>query len=80
MASEDLFPLEKAAYGLADAPRACFLRLTRELKSVGLKQSQLDPCLFTLHCDGKFSGVCGVHVDDLLGGATKAMDKAQAHR
>ena len=51
----DLMKLEKAAYGLAEAPRAWFLRLTREMNSVGLTQSKLDPCLFTLRKTGKYS-------------------------
>ena len=71
----DLMKLEKAAYGLAEAPRAWFLRLTREMKSVGLTQSKLDPCLFTLRKNGKMIGVCGIHVDDILGGGTPEMDK-----
>ena len=75
LSSEDLFRLEKAAYGLAEAPKAWFTRLTRELKTVGMKQSQLDPCLFTLHQAGVLKGVCGVHVDDLLGGGTPEMDE-----
>ena len=36
LSEDDLFRLEKAAYGLAEAPRAWFLRLSRELKAVGL--------------------------------------------
>lgn len=72
--AEDLFRLEKAAYGLAEAPRAWYLRLSREMKEAGLTQSQLDPCLFTLRIKGNLAGVCGIHVDDLLGGGTPAMD------
>ena len=72
--SDDLFRLEKAAYGLAEAPRAWFLRLSREMREVGLQQSQLDPCLFTLRIKGQLCGVCGIHVDDILGGGTPAMD------
>ena len=68
--------LEKAAYGLAEAPRAWFLRLTREMLDVGLTQSSLDPCLFSLRGkDGSLQGICGVHVDDILGGGTLEMDK-----
>ena len=72
-----LMKLEKAAYGLAEAPRAWFLRLTREMKAAGLSQSSLDPCLFCLRCQktGELLGVCGIHVDDLLGGGSPAMDK-----
>ena len=74
LSAEDLLRLEKAAYGLAEAPRAWFLRLKRELLSVGLVQSQLDPCLFTLHIKQVLKGVCGVRVDDILGGGEKEMD------
>ena len=69
-----LFRPEKAAYGLAEAPRAWFERLRRELLESGLVQSTLDSCLFMLIRDGELLGVCGIHVDDLLGGGEKAMD------
>ena len=75
LSNDDLFRLEKAAYGLAEAPRAWFLRLSRELKSAGLLVSQLDPCLYSLRSkNGKLLGICGVHVDDLIGGGEKEMD------
>ena len=44
------------------------------MREAGLCQSQLDPCLFTLRVKGKLCGICGIHVDDLLGGGTPAMD------
>ena len=65
---------EKAAYGLAAAPRACFMRLSRELAAAGLHVSRLDPCLYVLRRDGKPLGVCGVHADDLRGGGAQEMD------
>ena len=71
----DLMRLEKAAYGLAEAPRAWFMRLSRELAAAGLQVSKLDPCLYVLRKDGKLLGVCGVHVDDLIGGGTSEMDQ-----
>ena len=74
LSQDDLFRLEKAAYGLAEAPRAWFLRLSREMREAGLQQSQIDPCLFTLRVKGQLVGVCGIHVDDLLGGGTPAME------
>ena len=75
LSPEDLFKLEKAAYGLAEAPRAWYLRLSRELLEVGMVCSQLDPCLYTLRKNGKLLGICGIHVDDLIGGGTPEMDK-----
>ena len=70
----DLFRLEKAAYDLAEAPRQWFLRLTRELKEAGLTPSKLDPCLHFLRKNGEIKGICGIHVDDLLGGGAPEMD------
>ena len=75
LSNDDLFRLEKAAYGLAEAPRAWYLRLTRELSEVGLHASKLDPCLYTLRKNGKLVGLCGIHVDDLIGAGTKEMDE-----
>lgn len=75
LGEEDLLRLEKAAYGLAEAPRAWFLRLSRELAAAGLEMSRLDPCLYCLRRDGKLLGICGVHVDDLIGGGTQEMDE-----
>lgn len=73
---DQLFRLEKAAYGLAEAPRVWFLRLSRELAEQGLKVSQLDRCLFTLmNKRNELIGICGVHVDDLLRGGTPEMDR-----
>ena len=48
LSEDDVLRLEKAAYGLAEAPRSWFLRLTRELLAAGLEVSQLDPCVFVL--------------------------------
>ena len=44
------------------------------MREAGLQQSQIDPCLFTLRVKGQLVGVCGIHVDDLLGGGTPAME------
>ncbi len=70
-----LLRLEKAAYGLCDAPRAWWLRLNRELTAVGLKVSTLDPCLWRWYEHGKLAGVCGTYVDDLIGGGTERFSK-----
>ncbi|CAE7357072.1 RE1, partial [Symbiodinium sp. KB8] len=79
LSSDDLFRLEKAAYGLAEAPRAWFLRLSRELKGIGLTVSALDPCVFVLrNQENGLVGVCGVHVDDLIGGGGPEMDTCLA--
>ena len=49
--------------------------LGREMKEARLTQSSLDPCLFYLRSNDQLKGICGVHVDDLLGGGTPEMDE-----
>ncbi len=53
--------LNQMLYGLRQSPRAFWMYLTEKLERGGLKQSQLDPCLFIGSCF-----ICIVYVDDLL--------------
>jgi hypothetical protein len=53
--------LNRTLYGLHQSPRAFWLYLTEKPEHCGLKQSQLDPCLFIGSCV-----ICIVYVDDLL--------------
>jgi hypothetical protein len=53
--------LNQTLYGLRQSPRAFWLYLTEKLERCGLKQSQLDPCLFIGSCV-----ICIVYVNDLL--------------
>jgi hypothetical protein len=53
--------LNRTLYGLRQSPRAFWLYLTEKLERCGLKQSQLDPCLFI-----GSRVICIVYVDDLL--------------
>ena len=63
----DLMRLEKAAYGLAGAPRAWFMRLLcRELAAA----DQISVCVSLVE-------VCGVHVDDLISGGTRESEMDQ---
>ena len=66
----------KYVYGLADAPRQWSLCLSEELRKLGLRQSQLDPCCFYWYHDNALSGVIAFHVDDLvIGGSTVFAEK-----
>ncbi len=68
---DQLFLPEKAAYGLCDAPREWYLRLSRELTQSGMTCSMMDPCLWFAHRNSELFGVCGTYVDDLVGGGTE---------
>lgn len=49
-----------------DAPRQWWKCFTQFLCSLGMKQSQLDPCIFYWYHGGHLHGVIALHVDDML--------------
>ena len=57
--------LHKSIYGLKQAPQAWFNRLSTAILSLGFVSSQVDPSLFTYHCDSTHAFVL-VYVDDIL--------------
>ena len=63
-----LWKLKKCPYGIADAGRHWYLRVLKELKSLGGRQAKLDPGLFMWHEDGNLIGIMAIHVDDFLFG------------
>eukprot|EP00435_Cladocopium_sp_Y103_P019753 s2854_g4.t2 len=68
---------EASATMHADAPEnedAVQLDNAVNTADVGLVASRLDPCLYFLRRNSKLIGICGIHVDDLLGGGTSEMD------
>ena len=70
-----IWKLNKCVYGLADAPREFYLRLTSELDKLGSTSSSLDKALFTWQSEGELYGTMLIHVDDLLFGGTSKFRK-----
>ena len=71
--------LQKAAYGLSEAPRAWWRRLHRVLTQCGFVSMGQDPCLMALRDKSteRLLGAVAIHVDDLLcGGSGPAFDSA----
>ena len=66
MTSDQLMKLERAVYGLRNAPRAWYTRIRRDLIAMGARPHQLDSCLFMIYDKGKLVGMVGVYVDDCL--------------
>ena len=56
--------LKQSLYGLKQAPRCWNTALDQHLKSMGFKQTQSDPCLYTSSEGGLF--LIAVYVDDIL--------------
>ena len=68
--ADTLFELTKCVYGLMDAPLRWWKSLEKTFKSLGMTQSQLDPCIFYWYDRSGLSGVIACHVDDLLIGGS----------
>ena len=64
--------LVKCVYGLSDAPRAWGENFSKTAQSLGLKQSELDPCMFLWFHENSLQGILSLYVDDMvLGGSQK---------
>ena len=61
-----LWLLNKCLYGLKDASRKWYLRVTEKLKELGFQTSKYDSGMFFLIKDGKLIGLVALHVDDFL--------------
>ena len=61
--------LKKTLYGLRQSPRALWKYMVEKMEACGMKQSELDPCLFV---GEKVISIC--YVDDLLFWSKDARD------
>jgi Reverse transcriptase (RNA-dependent DNA polymerase) len=67
--------LQKAVYGygLVSAPKAWYDRLREVIQKRGFNADLSDEAIFTLNdARGNFIGILAVHVDDTIGGCTRA--------
>ena len=69
-----IWRLKKTVYGLADAPRAWFLRLRDELVKLGAKVSSYDKGIFYWHSKYGLEGIVVCFVDDQIWGGTKSFE------
>ena len=73
---ETVLQLRKAVYyGLVNAPKKWWDRHKTSLIKHGFTSCALDPCAFVLRKSGKFHGVLGVDVDDVIGGGNETFDR-----
>jgi len=61
-----VWKLKRCLYGLNDAPREWYNKLSEKLVGLGAKVSLYDKALFMWHKEGKLVGVITTHVDDLV--------------
>jgi transposase InsO family protein len=68
--TDKLWKLNKAVYGLNEASRQWYNRVSHELMKMGMKRCKYDEALFYLQSNGSLIGIITVHVDDFLFGGT----------
>ena len=61
-----LWKLKKTVYGLCDAARAWYTRVTSELLSLSVDMCELDKSFFIWKRNGKLEGLICIYVDDFL--------------
>ena len=66
-----LVELKKCVYGLNDAPLRWWHSMCKTLKQCGMRQSELDPCVYWYHHLGNLSGTIALHVDDMILGGDR---------
>ena len=62
--------LKKTVYGLMDASRVWFLKVTKELTNFGCRSLETDPAVFTLSKNSELQGILVCFVDDMLYGGS----------
>ena len=58
--------MNTGVYGMADAPRAWWLKFKSILEKLGWVESKLERAFFYLYDGGKVCGMGGPHVDDFI--------------
>ena len=72
-----LWKLKRCLYGLVDAPREWYQRVSKEMMQLGGKKSLYDKCLFVWHDKDskKLTGILVAHVDDFQYCGTTSFQK-----
>ena len=71
--TEKLWKLRKHVYGLKQASRKWYNKVSSELLNSGLSKSKMDAALFFWHCDNELKGLVAGHVDDFFWSGTKEL-------
>ena len=74
--TDKLWKLNKAVYGLNEASRQWYNRVSHELIRLGMERSKYDEALFYLRTNEILFGMIVVHVDDFLFGGTAQFHKS----
>ena len=69
-----IWKLKKCVYGLNEAARMWYLRLSKELVSLGMKKSKYDEAIFFWHKKEHLQGVMSAHVDDFFWAGTNLFE------
>ena len=65
-----IWKLKKYVYGLHESGRMWYLKVCKELISLGMERSKFDEAIFFWHRNGHLEGIMSAHVDDFFGAGT----------
>ena len=77
--TDKIWCLNKTVYGLSDAPRQWFLKLSEELVKSGCHNNSIDPGLFCYHEEGELLGILLCYVDDIAYGGNSIFHQKVIH-
>ena len=66
MNTDKLWKLRKYVYGLKQASRKWYMKISKELKALGVNKSKMDEAFFFWYHEGKLAGLVAAHVDDFF--------------
>ena len=69
--TSDVWHLKKCVYGLNEAARKWYLRLSEELAKLGVMKSKYDGAIFYWRKDNQIGGIMTAHVDDFFWAGTE---------
>ena len=64
--TDKLWKLRKYVYGLKQASRKWYLKISKELQALGVKMSHMDEAFFFWYHKGELAGLVAGHVDDFF--------------
>ena len=71
----NLWKLKKTVYGLCDAPRSWYLKVSDGLVELGMEKSIYDEAVFYWRNNGSLEGIICCHVDDFYCSGTDNFEK-----
>ena len=68
--TKNIWKLKKCIYGMSQASRLWYRKVSEELQKLGVKKSKYDEAIFFWHHNNERQGIMSFHIDDFCWGGT----------